>query len=170
MDQSTYEKLRQQPDVSALGAAFMRDEVLPTILGTDQMNILYWIGRQVARQNPLADEVAIMNFFDQVGFGTLTRIKQNRRQQQFTLTGTTVMNRLAANPTADFDLEAGFLAQQFELITGAATEGTVNEIHRDGVSLMIQSDPNDLVGDLAANVPTLSIKPKSTPPTDGDHI
>ncbi|GEK28205.1 DUF2507 domain-containing protein [Furfurilactobacillus siliginis] len=160
MDQATYAKLLKQTDVTALGASFMRDEVLPVILGSDQVAILYWIGRQVARNNPLANETSIVPLFKQLNFGDLHQTKQTRHQQFFELTGTAVLDRLAAYPDANYDFEAGFLAQEIEIITGAATEGTVDEIHKDGVSFIIQTDPKDIVGDVAASVPTLTVRPQ----------
>ncbi|WP_407879729.1 DUF2507 domain-containing protein [Furfurilactobacillus entadae] len=163
MDQATYNKLLTQSAVSALGAGFIRDEVLPTILGDDQLTILYWIGRQVARNNPLADRDAITPLFAQLDFGTLTLTHDSRHQQHFELSGAPVAQRLAAFPKASFDLEAGFLAQQIELITGAATEGTVDEVHKDHVTLLIQTDPHAIVGDVAANVPTLTVTEPNEP-------
>ena len=162
MDQSTYNKLLQQPAVSALGAGFIRDEVLPAILGSDQLTILYWIGRQMARQNPLSEEQAITTLFAQLNFGRLVQTHGGRKQQRFELNGPAVSHRLAAYPEASFDFEAGFLAQEIEIITGSATEGTVDEIHKDHVTFIIQSDLKNIVGEVAARVPSLKINSEDT--------
>mgnify|MGYP001195369226 CR=1 FL=1 len=162
MDQSTYDKLLKQPAVSALGASFIRDEVLPAILGGDQLTILYWIGRQLARHNPLSEEQSITTLFAQLNFGRLVQTHAGRKQQRFELNGPAVANRLAAFPDASFDFEAGFLAQEIEIITGAATEGTVDEIHKDHVTFIIQSDPKNIVGEVAARVPSIRIQPSDS--------
>lgn len=108
--------------VNTFGFELLKETVLTQILGEDSPEILYWIGKQVARNKVLATMEEIIDFFDQANWGTLTLTKEKKAEMTFHLTSELISNRLEQNSSAHFQLEAGFLAQQMEFIHGCVTE------------------------------------------------
>ena len=123
MAKSDYTTLLNLPgSVSFFAVTAMRDLMLPNMLGEDQHNILYWAGRDLAAKLPVREE-AIPQLFKQVGFGTLTPLKQKRQERQYLLAGDVVATRIRTYEDPDFQLEAGFLAQALQQVLGFAVEG-----------------------------------------------
>lgn len=108
--------------VNAFGYELLKETVLTQILGEDSPEILYWIGKQVARNNSLTTMEEIINFFDRANWGTLTLTKEKKSEMTFSLSSDLITNRLDQKISAHFQLEAGFLAQQMEYINGCVTE------------------------------------------------
>ncbi|QBO37217.1 DUF2507 domain-containing protein [Periweissella cryptocerci] len=116
MIDATYEKLIAadgQPNAFAVNV--LRDVLIPDVLQEDTASILYWAGKSLARKYPLASADEIVIFFLNAGFGELELIKDDTNQQYWRITGAFVDNRFTANENVpDFNLEAGFIAQQTE--------------------------------------------------------
>ncbi len=128
---------------SLFGYELIRDVLLPNLLGTDTHEILYWAGKELARQYPLQNRQDISRFFDKAGFGLIELNKEQRNKQIYTLSGEIVQARLEhAQPS--FNLEAGFLAEQIQTQDGLYTEA-LTEINQKAkvVSFIVQSDIKD---------------------------
>ena len=128
---------------SLFGYELIRDVVIPNLLGTDTHEILYWAGKELARQYPLANRQDIIRFFDKAGFGLIELNKKQRSKQIYTLSGEIVEARLnQAEPS--FNLEAGFLAEQIQSQDGIYTEA-LTEVNKKTkiVTFTVQSDLKD---------------------------
>lgn len=128
---------------SLFGYELIRDVLIPNLLGTDTHEILYWAGKELARQYPLQNRQDISRFFDKAGFGLIELNKEQRNKQIYTLSGEIVQARLEhAQPS--FNLEAGFLAEQIQTQDGLYTEA-LTEINQKAkvVSFIVQSDIKD---------------------------
>ncbi|WEV43296.1 YslB family protein [Lactobacillus sp. ESL0684] len=98
-----------------------RDFILPTILGEDTAEILYWAGKKVARKYDLASFEDVQSFFATAEFGTLNKTKERRSSITFTLSGQSVSDRITSD-NQEFTLEAGILAEAIQKETGRTTE------------------------------------------------
>lgn len=99
----------------------MRDFLLPTILGNETSDVLYWSGKQLARQFPLLDETDIQESFEYCGFGNLDLVKKERNRDIYHLHGSIIETRLLKQDIS-FHLEAGFLSEQLFLTTKISCE------------------------------------------------
>lgn len=70
---------------SLFGYELIRDVLIPNLLGTDTHEILYWAGKELARQYPLQNRQDISRFFDKAGFGLIELNKEQRNKQIYTL-------------------------------------------------------------------------------------
>ena len=128
---------------SLFGYELIRDVVIPNLLGTDTHEILYWAGKELARQYPLANRQDIIRFFDKAGFGLIELNKEQRNKQIYTLSGEIVKARLNQLEPS-FNLEAGFLAEQIQSQDGIYTEA-LTEVNKKTkiVTFTVQSDLKD---------------------------
>lgn len=117
----------------------IRDFLLSNILGEDIDEILYWSGKELARQFPLEKQDAIAPSFTHCGFGDLTLIKSEKNQNQYQLKGDLVETRLL-NEKISFQLEAGYLAEQMNHITGSSCEASVTLTDKKDVFLFVTID------------------------------
>ncbi|MBA1392384.1 DUF2507 domain-containing protein [Lactobacillus sp. XV13L] len=90
-----------------------RDFILPTILGNDTGEILYWSGKHIAQKYDLASYEDITSFFMTAQFGVLTLIKKRRSEVVLELSGQNVADRLDSG-IREFTLEAGIVAAALE--------------------------------------------------------
>lgn len=101
--------------ISMFGYELIRDSLIPNLLGKETNEILYWAGKELARQYPVANYSDLVLFYKKACFGDLVLIKEKKHQKLFTLTGPTVTKRMEQhNP--NFSLEAGFLAEQMQML------------------------------------------------------
>ncbi len=98
-----------------------RDFLLPTILGEDNSDILYWAGKKISHQFQLDALSDLSSFFENANFGQLELIKEHKGVYSYLLSGNVVADRLNANST-EFSLEAGVIAETIKLSTGKAAE------------------------------------------------
>lgn len=117
----------------------IRDFLLSNILGDDMEDILYWSGKELAREFPLTEKEDIIASFSHCGFGDLEKIKQEKNKHSFILKGDLVATRLL-NESATFQLEAGFLAEQITRITGNSCEVQVEIKSKLEVGLVVCFD------------------------------
>ena len=147
MNINDYDKILQTNfQVNSFALTLLRDGLLQNLLQEDYPHILYWAGKEIARQFPFDALSSVVEFFDNAGFGQLEIASQDSKNQRWTLTGDLVQQRLALSRNADFSLEAGFLAQQLELQTGAIAEATVKLGKKnEGVNFEVVTDLNETV-------------------------
>ncbi|WP_125982349.1 YslB family protein [Loigolactobacillus iwatensis] len=143
MTENLYDSLiKSSTTANSLNYELLRDVLLPNLLGQESAGILYWAGKSLARQLPLADISDLSHFFSQFGLGDLTLTEQGHRQYHFTLAGPVIEKRQAAFAKADFQLETGFIAQQIQQITAVVAEGQ-QEIGQGLVTITIATDTTD---------------------------
>lgn len=147
MDVKKYLELSQKKElVNTLGYEVIRDILVPELIG-DNHNILYWAGKRLAREVYLAKDDDLPIFFSEAGWGDLKRIKGNKKQQLFELSGAVVQLRNQVVKQADFLLEAGFLAETIQLQSGFVCEAIIKEIKKKSgiISFLVQLDPEDSI-------------------------
>ena len=165
MTQTRYDQLIHGQ--RGLANATMRDVIIPALLGKETDGILYWIGKDLAREYPVGTTDELIVLTRQLGFGDLTQKKQTATQQLFELAGPVVSERLAlTKEETSFSLEAGFLAQECEFQLGLVAEAVVFDLGRREVKILVQNDPaggdTPERGELATFIHPL-IDPKAAP-------
>ena len=130
--------------VPAFGYELIRESLLNDILGKDSYQILYWAGKQLARKFPLNGDQEWVALFHNAGWGHLEIIKLSKSEMELSLSGEMVARRLDLYPDSHFQLEAGFLAEQFTLQKKFLSEAT-EDIKRRAkkVGFTISWDPKD---------------------------
>lgn len=138
MTQKLYDQLINSP--RGMSTAAMRDVLLPLILGQETDGILYWIGKDLARQFPVATPGDLSLLTHQLGLGDLRLTSSHNTTITWELSGPVIAERLALQKEAtSFTLEAGFLAKQVEFQTSKVTEATVLEKKKDTVVILTES-------------------------------
>ncbi|UOR11992.1 YslB family protein [Halobacillus amylolyticus] len=115
----------------ATGAGFdlLRYYTLPDFLGKDAPYLLYYMGKNIARETTLTTWDELYEFFQYMGWGELTLIKEKKKEIIFQLKGHIIEKRLNQKLfQVDFRLECGFLAQIIQVITSDTYE-CVEEKH-----------------------------------------
>lgn len=112
---------KQKTDApTRLGYEIIRDHVLPNILGKHEDEILYWSGKDIARKFPIFTIDELPDFFEEAGWGSLIAHegKTAKDEAVFILeqSDTTLLENRSYN------LEAGFIAEQFQKLNGLLTE------------------------------------------------
>ncbi|MDQ0220131.1 DUF2507 domain-containing protein [Peribacillus cavernae] len=115
-------KESEEFQVPAFGYELLREVLLDDILGKDSPQILYWAGKRMARRFPLSGKDEIISFFQSAGWGSLEVSKESKDEMELILTGKIVTRRFDVNEQCHFQLEAGFLAEQFGLQNKLLTE------------------------------------------------
>lgn len=98
-----------------------RDFLLPTILGADTSEILYWAGKKACKQYALSSFADLQDFCQHAQLGQLELLKQKRHNATYELTGQTVTDRINSQQL-EFGLEAGMLAQVVSQEVGQVAE------------------------------------------------
>ena len=75
----------------------LRDVILPAILGKETDEMLYWIGKDIARQFPVGSLEDLQLITKQLGFGELSLQKKTATSQQWKLSGPIVQERIKQN-------------------------------------------------------------------------
>ncbi|SFJ14719.1 Protein of unknown function [Halobacillus dabanensis] len=102
------------------GAGFdlMRYYTLPDFLGKDAPYLLYYMGKNMARQTEIHSFEELYEFFQYMGWGDLTLVKEKKKEMNFILTGHIIEKRLNQKLfEIDFRLECGFLAEIIHNLT-----------------------------------------------------
>ncbi|KGX93438.1 hypothetical protein N781_10320 [Pontibacillus halophilus JSM 076056 = DSM 19796] len=105
-----------------MGHEVLRTKVLPDLLGKESDTVLYYIGRNLSRMYPCESIDEIGTFFAAMAWGNLQLLKEKKNEYYFELTGEFIEKRLSYKSPYSFRMEAGFLAQQIELIMGQEAE------------------------------------------------
>lgn len=102
------------------GAGFdlMRYYTLPDFLGKDAPYLLYYMGKNMARQTEIHSFEELYEFFQYMGWGELTLVKEKKKEMSFELSGHIIEKRLNQKMLKiDFRLECGFLAEIVQKLT-----------------------------------------------------
>lgn len=103
-----------------LGYEILKDHVLPSILGKHEDEILYWAGKSVARKFPVFSLDEIPDFFQEAGWGPLAFSDAKMPKDEMWLLLPQEDVTLIENRS--YQLEAGFIAEQFQKLNGFLTE------------------------------------------------
>lgn len=135
--------------VSIFSKELLRDILLPDLLGKDHSQILYWAGKQLARKFPLNNIEDIIDFFRNAGWGELVEEKRSKYESEFILSGNIISRRFDLNDKCEFQLEAGFLAQQIEFQKKRITEAAPEPKRKAAkVKLLVRWDTKDLTDEM----------------------
>ncbi|EJO05792.1 YslB family protein [Oenococcus oeni] len=107
---------------TAFSLALLRDGILNDILDDDANDILYYAGKEVARQFYTKTLNGIQEFFLAAGWGDIQISSQKENKESWLLTGEAIKIRSAAIDEPSYFLEAGFLAQEIQQQTHRGTE------------------------------------------------
>lgn len=122
---TTFEELPHE----TIGHDVLRYISLPSIFGEDKDKLLYYVGRNLARQIEIDTLDDLIFLFQKFQWGNLELIKDKRHKLTFYLMADEVAQRMISSLPVDFRLEAGFIAEAIEKITKRECEchETVNE-------------------------------------------
>ncbi|GAB3797060.1 YslB family protein [Virgibacillus kimchii] len=98
------------------GYDILRYVGLPELLGNEADTLLYFMGRNIARNLDIQRVDDIPYCFDKLGWGTLELVKQKKNRMIFHMMSDAVAYRLKSALETDFRLEAGFLAEAIQSI------------------------------------------------------
>jgi predicted hydrocarbon binding protein len=112
------------------GYEIIRDHVLPSILGNNEAEILYWAGKEIARKFPIFTTDELPSFFVEAGWGTLTLEKLSKHEAFYKLTNESYSLKIQERT---FHLESGFIAEQYQKVNGVLTECFAEQIHTEEV-------------------------------------
>lgn len=113
MEKNTYDAPTQ------FGYELIRDHVLPSILGKHEGDILYWAGKEIARKFPVFSIDEISSFFNEAGWGQLSLEKMSKKEAFYKLRSPGEPLKIS---NRNYQLEAGFIAEQYQKINGYLTE------------------------------------------------
>lgn len=140
MSQKLYDELLNSPQGLINGT--LRDVIIPSILGKETDEMLYWIGKDLAREYPVATPTDLITLTHQLGLGDLILQKKTSTSQSWQLGGPIVASRLKRDgEETSFGLECGFLAQEIEFQLGTVVEGKIADFHRDSIDVLLKNDP-----------------------------
>lgn len=101
------------------GYELLRDHVIPSLLGPHEKEILYWSGKEIARKFPVFQTDEIPVFFSSAGWGELT-LERLSKDEAFYMLTIGINDEKFSN--RNYDLESGFIAEQYQKINGYLTE------------------------------------------------
>jgi len=127
---------------SVLSVEVLRDALLPNLLGDDSSGILYWAGKDLARQFPVASNEDLVTFFEQCGWGHLIVEKEANDLITYELTGEPVARRSYAIKKPDFMLETGFLAEQVSARFNCVGEAKITFQNKMRLRIAVTIDHN----------------------------
>ncbi|WP_225422767.1 YslB family protein [Lactiplantibacillus garii] len=127
---------------SILSVEVLRDALIPNLLGDERSGILYWAGKDLARQFPTGSTEDLVTFFEQAGWGHLVLVKATNDLITYELTGEPVARRSATVKDPDFMLETGFLAEQAVQHSGCVSEAEITFQNRMRLRIAVTVDHN----------------------------
>jgi len=107
---------------STVGHDVLRYVSMPSFLGQEKDSILYFIGRNLARQINIEKLEDLYFLFDKFRWGSLELVKDRRRTLTFHLMSDDVAARMVSPFQVDYRIEAGFIAEAIETITQRSCE------------------------------------------------
>ena len=112
-----------------IGQDILRYISLPSFLGHEKDTLLYFIGRTLARRIHMESLEDVIYLFKKFRWGNLELIKNKQNHMILHLMSDDVVKRMQASIDVDFRLEAGFIAEAMQNITGRPAEcmETTNE-------------------------------------------
>lgn len=132
--------------VSGFAYELLREELLTDLLGKEKEQILYWAGKNIARNHPLQSIEEIMDFFIMAGWGNLHIEKEKNSEIHFSLTSELITHRFKQKSDTTYKLECGFLAQQLQQQKEAIAEAYEDRSKRqEKIQILVKWDNNDLL-------------------------
>ncbi|MCK0473586.1 YslB family protein [Halalkalibacter sp. APA_J-10(15)] len=122
-------------NINEFGYSLIRNDVLKDVLGREHDHILYWVGKSLARKYPLSSLEELPEFFLKANWGNLTLEKEKRNHYIYLLSG----EWMGKEDQRCYQLESGFLAQQFESWKNRGI-GVTSNVHRSTVTFDVQID------------------------------
>ncbi|MGR9049136.1 YslB family protein [Halobacillus faecis] len=116
------------------GAGFdlMRYYTLPDFLGKDAPYLLYYMGKNMARQAEISTLDDLYEFFQYMGWGELVLVKEKRKEMIFNLSGHMIEKRLNQKMfVVDFRMECGFMAEIISQISDHTYECFEEKNHKE---------------------------------------
>ena len=133
----------QQQTVPVFGYDILRDYLIPTILGKHEKDVLYWAGKDLARKFPCTDIQLIISFFQDAGWGNLSFEKEEKDGYIFILKNDEERLKIEER---SFRLEAGFIAEQLQIINGYLTECyDEKQVKHKQVVFTVKYDKNEII-------------------------
>lgn len=133
--------------VPAFSYQLLRDILIPELLGNEQATVLYWAGKNLSRRFPLETTDEIIDFFTRAGWGNLSVETEGKTSMTFHLASDWIDDRLKEDKNALFTLEAGFLAQQVQMIKNRFADAQSSTKKGRTVSIIVQWDKKDEVNE-----------------------
>ncbi|WP_043934181.1 YslB family protein [Bacillus sp. EB01] len=146
MNEQTASEVKETETVSKFGYELIREVLLPELLGKNTPELMYWAGKLLARKYPLKSVDEIKAFFARASWGDLVVRKEKKNEIEFELSSILLASRVPSKAETYFQLEAGFLAQQFELQKGVVAEAFEHPIKKAKVaSFTVKWDSMDFI-------------------------
>lgn len=128
--------------------SLLRDALLPNLLKEDENDILYWAGKELARSYTFASLEELTHKTMTIFTGDLSQTKSAKKTLHFDWTGPLISKRLSEQQRPTFSLEAGFLAEGVQQLTGTYTEATYSVYPKKSlVTFLLQSDSHISLND-----------------------
>ncbi|HET7615404.1 MAG TPA: YslB family protein [Bacillales bacterium] len=131
-------------EVPAFAYELLRDVLIPELLGKEQSSILYWAGKNLARQYPFETVEEIVRFFDDAGWGSLSVDAERRNKMTFTLRSPMIAKPRKNKNNAAYTLETGFLAQQIQMIKNRVADAQ-STCKSGSLGIVVEWDHKDIV-------------------------
>lgn len=119
----------EELNTTGAGHDVLRYISLPNILGEQANTLLYFAGRNLARKLEIKSLQDICYAFEKLGWGNLELVKEKKHSFNFHLMADAVVHRLQAPFHTEFHLEAGFLAEAWQIKQGKECE-CIEKINR----------------------------------------
>lgn len=119
----------EQLSSETIGYDILKYVSLPNVFGREKEAIMYYVGRDLARNIEMRSMDDLLYLFDKFRWGKLELIKQKKNEMTFHLMSDDIVHRLRSPFEVDFRLEAGFLAEAIQKLYERHSECTekVNE-------------------------------------------
>ena len=132
--------------VPAYGYELIREILIPELLGRETPDLLYWAGKRIARLFPLDSVEECVSFFQKVAWGNLEVTKLTKNEVIYSLSSDLIEKRLKEKGKSTFQLEAGFLAQQYQQIKKVIVEAFEEPKKRNQkVTITVRWDSKDII-------------------------
>ncbi|WML47342.1 DUF2507 domain-containing protein [Neobacillus sp. PS3-34] len=103
-------------------------------------------GKRLARKYPLNSLDEINDFFVKASWGQLEMKTATKNEMEFEMNSPFIVSRVKSKSEYFFQLEAGFLAQQIELLKGAVTEAFEHPVKKaQKVQFTVKWDQKDTI-------------------------
>lgn len=116
--------LSQLDELHTAGAGYdvLRYISLPDLFSGESDTLLYFMGKNLARNMEINSLEDVYQIADKLGWGKLELVNEKKRSFTFQLMADAVFLRLQASFDVDFRLESGFLAEAVEQLYGKECE------------------------------------------------
>ncbi|MDO6656071.1 YslB family protein [Anaerobacillus sp. 1_MG-2023] len=131
-------------ETTAFGYEFYREVLIPELLGSEQPAVLYWTGKEMARQFPLSTREEIEDFFQRAGWGKLSIAQEKKNEVTFDLQSALITERRSTSRNACYQLEAGFLAEQYQNMLRCIAEAYETD-KKNEIQFTVKWDPKDQI-------------------------